>query len=298
MHVPVTTSARPAARLVVALVAVVSAGGLSCGDNGWGDEGGSGAIAARDGGTAADGGSGPPGGPLLFVVMNFSDEAAFLNAALSADDLVGVYAAHGAFLSLVTRPGRALTGPSIPALQEALLDLGGTALDYLVYNPEIYDTHGTPQGELDDPPGAVAALRPLTDALGSGLGFFPDLTLLETYGAAVAPLVDLAGIQAQRYQLRPDELRAAVAAAAEVYRGANPAVKMFAQLFMAPPVYGDDGKPVRDANGEKVYQAVSAEEVIDAINLITDLVDGVVIAHSEETEPELTRFLGLLRPAR
>jgi hypothetical protein len=199
-------------------------------------------------------------------------------------------------LTLLEKASRLVSCPSIPEMETTLQAIAGTPLDYIAYNPESYKTHGTPQSELDDLPAAVASARQIADAAAAKLAFVPDGPLLSSDGARIAPLVDMFGIQVQRFQLEtPGEFRTAVETGVATVRGVDPDVPVVIQLFMAPPVYGEDGKPVRDENGNKVYRAVPAEDVIASMESIADLVQGVAIDYDEATVGEMKRLVEMLR---
>lgn len=210
------------------------------------------------------------------------DEIAFFNENLLPEDGVAAFAGKSDLLgSLVTRR-KFVSGPSVASLVRALES--GIDVDYVCYNPETYSRHGTPQEELRDLAGALGRLRPLAEKHDAALGIVPDRFILEEEGEQLAPLVDLFGIQAQRYQTWESkrflsELREKI----ERIRHANPEAVMVVQLSTSPPLCHPDGDCERDETGEKIHIDQTAEEMRERMRLIEPYVDGLVLLYTEST---------------
>lgn len=219
-----------------------------------------------------------------------------LDAMLDEEDMVGVFAGHAELLAEVTRPGRLVSGPSVERLMDALDRIPQVPLDFVAYNPEVWATHPTPASELEDLQGAVAKVRKLAEGRGARVALVPDKTILAEQGEDLSRMVDMLVVQAQRYQLHQGlRFEDGIRPVLQPIREAAPTLQLYVQLFIEPPLYDENGKAIRDEDGNKVYQPITAEEVLAAAESIADLIDGVVITgYSEDTFSEVERLLELL----
>jgi hypothetical protein len=239
----------------------------------------------------------------IIVVVSDEEDAKFFNQVLRQDDIVAMFGLKRWFLRWLTRPKILVSRHSLPQLRQTLMQLKDLRISYINYNPEQWKSAHVPREELEDLPKAVKAARALADQYGVKLSFVTDYILLEKFGEQVAPLVDLFGIQLQRYQLEPLERfrRRAERMVAVVRRGSR-TVPIVLQLSLAPPVFqirrvrGKVKRVVlRDAQGRKKLRPLKAEQVLRHIEAVKDLADYVAFIHPPETRGEMRRLLKMLR---
>lgn len=164
------------------------------------------------------------------------------------------------------------TSPSLSEFKKALEKLKSTPIDYINYNPEVFTTHKTPPEELNDLVGTVKNFHLICDKLGAKLSFVPDKAILKKYTQVIAPLVNMFGIQIQRYQrgrnflITPESL-------IRMVREVNPDIPIFIQVSMSPPVWKGE-KLLRDERGKNLLKPMKAEEVLKQIEYFKNLVEG------------------------
>jgi len=227
--------------------------------------------------------------PLIFR----REDAEFFNKYLNSDDVVAAYAGHAELLRYISKPKRLLVAPSIERLQKALQKLEGIRIDYINYNPEIYISHNTPPEEIENLVETVMRIREICDGVGAKLSFTPDKWLLEKYAREIAPLVDMFGIQIQRYQRRED-FEGITKRLLNFVKEANPEVKIIVQISMAPPLFKDD-KLLRDKSGKKILKPISIEKILMQMESLREFVYGVAILYTEETSENLKNLIIYLR---
>lgn len=242
---------------------------------------------------------------LKIVVGIFKEEdAEFFNKFLTSDDIVFTYGAKLRLLRKIRVPKILVTVQSIPDMKKALERLKTISIDFINYNPEQWRMSHTPREEINNLLDAVKKTRILARQKNVKLGFGTDHILLDRYGKEVAPLVDLFGIQLQRYQRDSlKEFREEALKKVAIVRKGNKKVPVFIQVSMAPPKWvirtkpnGEKVKvPVRGKDGRKLLEPVTAEEVVEKIEAIKDLADGVGLLYTEKTREEMKRLIHLLR---
>jgi len=222
----------------------------------------------------------------LIVGIFHREDAPFFNQYLTENDMVFVWGEKRHLLELIKGPQLVITAPSLSELEKRLQVFEGLELDYANYNPEQWRSSGTPPEEYNDLPAAVQKARDLVQARGLKLSFVTDHILLEKYGEQIAPLVDLFGIQIQRYQWKSlEEFRQEAAQKVALVRQGSPQVEIFLQISMVPPKW----------NGKKSYEAIGLDRVWKQMELIHDLADGIAILYSEETRSEVKELIRRLR---
>jgi hypothetical protein len=231
--------------------------------------------------------------PRLVVLIFHREDAPFFNRHLDEDDVVAAYAGHAHLLKYVDGPKRLLVVPSIMELRRRLKVLEGTRIDYINYNPEIYPTHSTPEEELVDILGAVKEVKRIADSIGAKLSLTPDKFILFNHGEELAPLVDVFGIQLQRYQRRGDLLKMADSLSRFV-REANPEVDVVLQISLAPPSW-KRGHLLRDEEGKKLLLPLDFDEVMTQIEKISSYADGIAFLYTRETRQMMKEVVRRLR---
>jgi len=241
---------------------------------------------------------------LIVVLTKRSGDVEFFDRTLTSDDIVFTYGAKRDLLARITRPRTMFGRSSVAAIEEGLRRLGSVPVDYVQYNPEQWGDSRTPREEIEDLLGAVRRVRELAEAYGAKLSFTTDHVLLEKYGRGIAPLVDMFGIQLQRYQRDGlEEFREQAARLAAIVRSGSPTVPIFFQISLAPPKWeiraGRDGATrkvhLRDERGQKVCEALPMQTVLRQIEAIADLADGIAFLYDEGTRGELRRLVAELR---
>lgn len=147
----------------------------------------------------------------------------------------------------------------------------GIRVDYLCYNPEMWKNSHTPEAEKADLVGAAKEARELAARYGAKLILITDSKrTLPTHGAAMARYADIFAVQLQAWQsLPPAQFREKAMELIGVVRKESKAVPVVVQISTSPP-------SSRVVPGEgKVYDATTAREILDRIDAVRDLVDGV-----------------------
>jgi len=236
-------------------------------------------------------------------LMNEAD-AAFFNQKLRPADVVFTYGLKPRLLGKIKGPKRMFSRGSVQAIKAELKKVGKkVSFDYINYNPEHWKAERTPKAEQEHLVEAVKEVRKLANKYGTGLSFATDHVLLYKYGREIAPLVDMFGVQLQRFQTEPVEvLRQKAAEMAKIVKTGDRDVPVFFQLSLAPPrwkvVNTRKGKRrvlMRKADGSKLLVGLKAEEVLRQIEAVQDLADGIALIYSEESRGELRKLLALLR---
>jgi hypothetical protein len=242
---------------------------------------------------------------LRLIVKFFREEdAEFFNKVLTKDDIVFTYGAKVRLLTKIRGPKLMIGRHSIADIKEAIKRLKDIHVDYINYNPEQWRSSRTPREEIDDLPEAVRKVRRLAEQKNAGLSFATDHVLLERYGERIAAMVDLFGIQMQRYQTETlEEFRKEALKKASIVRRGSKNVPIIFQLSLAPPKWKIITKPngerkkvlVRGKGGEKLLEPLKAEVVLEQIKTIKDIADGIALIYTEDTRDEMKRLILLLR---
>lgn len=130
-------------------------------------------------------------------------------------------------LSQVT-VGRKLVVFKSAADAERLLPGMADQLDIIGYNLE--HNPASPQNEQSDPVAGAQRMRALADSYGKQLAFGPDHDFAISYGAAVAPYVDIFVLQVQRVQTRPQQVYDFVRPLVPELKKANPDLQVSIQV--------------------------------------------------------------------
>ena len=240
----------------------------------------------------------------LLVGISAVEDAVFFNEVLDEDDIVFTYGPKVNLLKEINTSLIAFGRQSAADLENDVQRLYDLSIDYINYNPEQCITSNTPPEEIDNIFESINRARELADEYNEKLSFGTDTYLLEKYGTEIAPLVDLFGIQVMRLQLRPvEKYHEGVTAKVEIVRNGSESVPLYAMLSLEPPLLeikittrGDTVYvPVIDNNGEKTTTPVTAEEVLEKIEAIEDMVDGIALLYTDETKDEMKKLLRLLK---
>ena len=241
---------------------------------------------------------------LIVIATHRSGDVDFLNNILRPDDIVFTYGAKVKLLLRVTRPETMIGRGSISSLRKDLKKLKHFRVDYIQYNPEQWKESHTPREEIVNIIDAVRKARTLAKQHKAKLSFVTDHILLERYGEKIAPMVDMFGIQMQRYQRDGLETfrREAERKIAIVRRGSK-TVPIIIQISLAPPKWREKTMPngtkkriiMRDKKGRKVYEPLPLNIVMDQIKAVKDLADGISFLYNEETRDTLRKLISTLR---
>jgi hypothetical protein len=241
---------------------------------------------------------------LIVIVTNKSGDVDFFNDILKTDDIVFTYGAKVKLLKRITKPKTMFGRGSISAIEKELEKLGHFSVDYIQYNPEQWKDSHTPEEEIVDLPEAVRRVRKLADQHKAKLSFTTDHVLLERYGQQIAPMVDMFGIQLQRYQRDGlERFRAEAARKVAIVKKGSKMVPIIIQISLAPPkwkvrIMPDGTKKkvyLRDNKGRKLYEPLPPDIVLKQIQAIKDLADGIAFLYNEETRDELRKLVTQLR---
>jgi hypothetical protein len=248
---------------------------------------------------------------LLLIVKVFREsDIEFLNSLLKTDDIFFTYGVKPKLLRRINGPKIMITRGSVMAIKKELAklhnirNLRNVSIDYVNYNPEHWKEAHTPKKETENLPLAVREVRKLANEINARLSFVTDHVLLERWGREIAPLVDLFGIQMQRYQRDPlEEFRREAVGQARIVRAGNRDVPIVFQLSLSPPkwkvITTPDGRKkrvyVRDKTGRKVEETVKVEVVLEQIKAIRDIADGIAIIYTEEARNNMRKLIYLLR---
>jgi hypothetical protein len=241
---------------------------------------------------------------LIVVVTRRSGDVDFFNDILKADDIVFTYGAKVKLLQRITKPKTMFGRGSISAIEKELEKLDTLSVDYIQYNPEQWKDSHTPKEEIANLLDAVRRARVLADQHKAKLSFTTDYVLLEKYGQQIAPMVDMFGIQLQRYQRDGlERFRAEAARKVAIVRKGSKTVPIILQISLAPPKWEvrimPDGTRkkvlLRDKNGRKVYEPLPTDTVLQQIQAIKDIADGIAFLYNEETRDELRKLVTQLR---
>ena len=241
---------------------------------------------------------------LIVVLTRRAGDVDFFNNILRPDDIVFTYGAKVKLLQRITRPKTMFGRGSVAALEKELRKLGSLSVDYIQYNPEQWKESHTPKEEIADLVGAVRRIRALAERHKAKLSFTTDHVLLEKYGKQIAPLVDLFGIQLQRYQRDSLEtFRAEAARKVAIVRSGSRTVPIVLQLSLAPPKWKVRTMPdgtkkkvyLRDRSGRKLYEPLPTDTVLRQMQAVKDLADGIAFLYNEETREALRKLVIRLR---
>jgi hypothetical protein len=162
----------------------------------------------------------------------------------------------------------------------------------------------TPKEEIENLIDTVRKVRILADRYHVKLSFITDYLLLEKYGEQIAPLVDMFGIQMQRYQREKiDVFRKEVLKKVFIIRRGSKTVPIIIQISLVPPkreerVMLDGTKKkvlLRDEKGHKIYVPIPQEVILQQIQAVKDIVDGIAFLYNEETREDLRQLIFQLR---
>jgi len=241
---------------------------------------------------------------LLIVKLMAEEDAEFFNRVLKEKDIVFTYGFKRRLLGRIKGPQIMFSRGSLRQIREELKKVKGVSLDYINYNPEQWKESHTPREEIDNLPETVKKVKRLAQQRGLRLSFATDHILLERYGDKIAPLVDLFGIQMQRYQRDPlkEFCQEARRKLAIVRRGSREVPVVF-QLSLAPPKWKIVRRPngeikrvyLRDRQGRKILEPLEPEVVLRQIEAIRDIADGIALIYTQETREDMKRLLHLLR---
>ena len=207
-------------------------------------------------------------------------------------------------MKMIKGPKIAFGRESTSDLENDLDRLGNLPIDYINYIPEQWRSSQTSRQEIEDLPGAVRRARALANQKDAKLSFGTDYVLLEKYGEEIAPLVDFFGIQLQRHQGETlEEFRRKTLEMVAIVRRGSKTAPILLQLSLAPPKLrtitkrnGEESKVlVRKADGTKLYEPLKAETVIEQIEAIKDLADGIALLYTKETKEEMKKVIRSLR---
>ena len=157
------------------------------------------------------------------------------------------------------RVGRKLVVFRSVAEAERFLPGMADKLDIVGYNLEYGPN--SPAEELADPVGSVKRMRDVARRYGLLLAFGPDHDLAVSYGAALAPYVDILVLQVQRVQTEPATVRDFVLPLAQSLRQANRQIAISVQ----------------------VRSEGNVTAIVDLIDALKEGLDGVSILTSPET---------------
>ncbi len=241
----------------------------------------------------------------LLVKLFRKEDVGFLNQVLFPQDIVATYGIKPWLLKDLRGPQIMVTRGSLSALKKEIEKARkfSLSIDYLNYNPEHWKESHTPQEEIEDLVRAVREARKLAEGMGAKLSFITDHVLLERYGQRIAPLVDLFGVQMQRYQRESlEDFRQEAIKKLRIIRKGSRSVPVFFQLSLSPPLWktvilpGGKRKRVHlRKEGKKVTRPLELEEILHQIKAIRDLADGIALIYSEETREEMREVLRVLR---
>jgi hypothetical protein len=145
-------------------------------------------------------------------------------------------------------------------------------IDIVSYNPEHWNL--TP---IEEQQNLVATVQQAADfAHARGLVFMvaPDLLFAEQQLAEIAPYADVIGLQGQELQGDPQTFETRMTNLINVARASNPNVEIHVQ--------------VGATHG-------TAEEMLAAIETISDIIDGIAVWSAPETLDILQEFVSLIR---
>jgi len=241
---------------------------------------------------------------LIVIATQRAADIEALNSILREDDIIFTYGAKINLLKRVTKPMTMIGRGSIIQLEKELNKLNGFKVDYINYNPEHWKESHTPEEEITNLLNSVRKARLLAQRHKAKLSFVTDHVLLEKFGERIAPLVDMFGIQMQRYQGESLEVfrKEAEKKVAIVRRGSK-TVPVFIQLSLAPPKWKmkimRDGTRkkvlLRDERGKKVYEPLPVEVVLKQIEAVKDIADGIAFLYHEGTRERLRKLVTELR---
>jgi len=229
----------------------------------------------------------------LIVMVYRKEHVEFLNKYLNEDDIIAAYAGHAHLLKYVNKPQKMLVAPSIERIMKSLEKLKDVKINYINYNPEIYPTHNTPLEELENQVKTVRKIRKICDSIGAKLSYTPDKNLLQSEAPNIAPLVDMFGIQLQRYQRKKDFYLSSKNSI-HIIRKSNSHIPITIQLSMSPPVWKGE-KLTRDKKGSKVLKPISVDSVIIQIELLKDLISGVAFLYKPDSYKNIKELILRLR---
>ena len=245
---------------------------------------------------------------LIVIATHEAGDIDFLNRTLKRSDIIFTYGAKMKLLKRITGPKIMIGRSSVGDLEKELKRLKHFKVDYINYNPEHWGrgpkrSH-TPSAEIADPIRGVLQARKLAKKYGTQLSFITDHEILEKYGTRIAPMVDMFGIQMQRYQRRSlKEFYEVAAKYVQIIRQGSPTVPVFIQISLAPPVWKEKRLPhgghklvlLRDQNGRKIYRPLPLESVLAQIEAVKDLCDGIAFLYNRETRDDLRKLISRLR---
>lgn len=241
---------------------------------------------------------------LIVIATHRADDVEFFNQILRGDDIIFTYGAKVELLRKVTKPMTMIGRGSISFLEKELKKLKGLKVDYIQYNPEQWKESHTPKEEIVDLVDSVRKARFLAQQYKAKLSFVTDHILLEEFGERIAPIVDMFGIQMQRYQRESLKVfrKEAERKVAIVRRGSK-TVPVILQLSLAPPKWKVKVMPdgprkkvlLRDKRGIKVYEPLSIEVVLKQIDAVKDIADAVAFLYHEGTRARLRELVTELR---
>lgn len=179
-------------------------------------------------------------------------------------------------LSIVPAYTRMFMTPTLDGVEEALSRLS-IEVAYLGYDLERWDQ--TPIWEQENPVEAVRRMRDIARAHGLQFVLGPSRYFNVNFAAEMAPYVDIYIPQAKAYQanLSLDEYRDTLRSLFTTIKQANPNVSIW--LDVAP---NPKGVPK------------TAQEMMDCVNAVRDLIDGVWVTPTQDDGTVMREFLRLL----
>lgn len=241
---------------------------------------------------------------ILVVKLMREEDADFFNRVLRKDDIVFTYGVKPRLLGRIRGPGTMFSRGSVLQIERELKRLKKLTIDYINYDPEQWKDSHTPAEEINNLPEMVERLRRLAEQRDAKLSFATDHILLERYGARIAPMVHIFGIQMQRYQRDSlEEFRQGAIRKLSIVRRGDRDVPVVFQLSLAPPKWkviktpGGQIKKVhlRGRDGKKVFEPLRPEIVLEQIEAIKDIADGIALIYTEETRDAMKRLILMLR---
>ncbi|MGI6206842.1 MAG: hypothetical protein ACOYEW_01400 [Anaerolineae bacterium] len=179
-------------------------------------------------------------------------------------------------LSAVPAHTRMFMTPTLDGVEEALSELS-IDIGYLGYDLERWDQ--TPTWEQENPVEAVRRMRDIAHAHGLQFVLGPSRYFNVNYATQMAPYVDIYIPQAKAYQanLSLSEYRTTLRELFTSIKQANPNIKIW--LDVAP---NPKGVPM------------TAQQMLDCVNAVRDLIDGVWVTPTQDDGTVMGEFLQLL----
>jgi hypothetical protein len=231
--------------------------------------------------TPALGAAQEPADEVLALGMRAGGSTTSLVSYDMAGDLWGVMY-HGDLsrvenlLSTVPVHTRMIMTPTLDGIDEALSQLS-IEVAYLGYDIERWDQ--TPVWEQENPVEAVKQMRAIADAHGLQLVLGPSIYFNTNFAAEMAPYVHVYIPQAKSYQANMGltEYRETVRGLLTTIKQANPNARVYLDLSPSP-------KGVTK----------TAQEMLECVDSVRDLIDGVWVTQTAEDAATLAEFVSLI----